>query len=201
MNLEHECPIQRQLIRLAKYDTLESPPLAERVLNTRTTFYSQRDNHTMPHRTCNSSSNAMYLDWLRRVTGREGLGGDDGYLKTVLKHGDTIHHWAQTKAIRDYGFSTQWMTDNDFPFVKDLVLVGFPVVVNILHRGKETAPRGGHVIMLIGYRPETKVFVTHDPYGTLASDYTNTNGAFSLITERTFKRRWQGGYRTLAQTN
>lgn len=166
-------------------------------LNTRTTYYSQRDNYTMPHRTCNSSSNAMYLDWLRRSTGREPLGGDNGYLSKVLSIGDTIYHEVQTQAIKSYGFSTQWNTDGDFDKVVELLDAGIPVVVNILHRGSLAAPRGGHIIMLVAYKRDQGILLCQDPYGTLQSNYSDSDGRLDVITVRIFKRRWQGGYRTL----
>ncbi|MEM8641473.1 MAG: C39 family peptidase [Cyanobacteria bacterium P01_G01_bin.54] len=181
--------ISMQMERLKRYS--DNPDL-----NTKTYYYSQRDNYRMPDRTCNSSSNAMYLDWLMRATGEPGLSGDDDYLRKVLSYGDTIYHGVQTKTIKAYGYSTKWMTDRDLPFVKDLLKTGFPVVCNILHRGSVSSPRGGHVIMLIAYDGST--LTAHDPYGTVTSNYTNTNGAYSKISESEFKARWQGGYRILA---
>jgi hypothetical protein len=160
-------------------------------------YYSQRDNSQMPHRTCNSSSNAMYLDWLRRAAHRPGLGGDEDYLRTVLSIGDTIYHENQTAALKKYGFATQWRTDGDAQKVDDLLDAGFPVVVNILHRGPIESPRGGHVIMLCGRRKSEGTYISHDPYGTLGSGYTDTNGRWAPISPRSFKARWQGGYRVL----
>jgi hypothetical protein len=168
-------------------------------LGARTTYYSQRDNYTMPNRSCNSSSNAMYLDWLRRATGREALGGDNAYLRKVLSIGDTVEHTSQTEAIKQYGFSTKWREDGSEDRVFALLAAGFPVVVNILHRNNpDGSVRGGHVIMLIGRRSSEDTLIAHDPYGTLESDYVNTNGAFSRISLKQFDRRWQGGFRTLA---
>jgi|GEM_PF-3794578 len=184
--------VKRQIDRLEKYVKVSNINL-----DTKTKFFSQRDNYTMPHRTCNSSANAMYLDWLLRVTGTgDGLETDDGYLKTVLQYADTIYHHAQTSAIKHYGFKTKWMTDEDLLFIEALIDCGFPVVVNILHRGPQSAPRGGHIILLIG-RKEGQ-WIAHDPYGTLESGYSNTNGQFSRISESEFSNRWQGGYRILA---
>lgn len=184
--------VKRQFDRLSKY--LDKGRILD--IDVSTNYYSQRDNYTMSHRTCNSSSNAMYLDWLMAVTKGKRLGGDDGYLKTVLSHGDTIYHGVQTQALRDYGYNTKWMTDADYPFVEDLLTEGFPVVANILHRGSQCAPRGGHIIMLIGKKSGR--LIAHDPYGTLCSNYGNTDGKFSQIKESEFKIRWQGGYRILA---
>ena len=184
--------LQRQIDRLTAY-VLENADLK---LNTPTTYYSQRDNYRDPLRTCNSSANAMYLDWLRRATGRGALGGDDAYTRQVFTHGDTIYHENQTAALKDYGFSTKWMTDQDAPFVDELLEAGFPVVCNILHRGTQSAPRGGHVIMLVS-RGDSG-YVAQDPFGTLASNYTQTHGRLSSISEAAFNARWQGGYRILA---
>lgn len=184
--------VQRQIDRLSAY-VLEDATLR---LDTPTTYYSQRDNYRDPLRTCNSSANAMYLDWLRRATGRGGLGGDDAYTRRVFTYGDTIYHENQTAALKDYGFSTKWMTDKDNPFVDSLLEAGFPVVCNILHRGTEDAPRGGHVILLVGRGD--KGYVAQDPYGTLKSNYSDTYGRLSSISEKQFEARWQGGYRILA---
>ncbi|EAZ88989.1 C39 family peptidase [Crocosphaera chwakensis] len=184
--------VKRQIDRLSKYLS----PGKTLNLDVKTNYFSQRDNYTQPHRTCNSSSNAMYLDWLLRVTGKPGLGGDNNYLQKVLAKGDTIYHGIHTQIIKQYGFNTKWNTDRDLPFIHDLIKAGFPVPVNLLHRGTISAPTGGHVIMLIGYKNDS--WIAHDPYGTLESNYTVHNGAYSRISEREFKARWQGGYRMLA---
>lgn len=185
--------VESQKDKLSSYCAGKFPKI-----NTGVNYFSQRNNYTMPHRTCNSSSNAMYLDWLRLATYRTPLpGSDDAYLKKVLSIGDTIEHWVQTSAIKSYGFDTKWMEDFDFDLIKALLSAGFPVPVNILHRGTEEAPTGGHVICLIGNRNSQKTLVAHDPYGSLSSGYQNTNGAYSLISWTTFERRWQGGARIL----
>jgi Peptidase_C39 like family len=183
--------IQRQIDRLNAY----MPKGATANLGLYVNFFSQRDNFTQPHRTCNSSSNAMYLDWLCRVTGKKGI-TDDEYLRKVIGNGDTTIHHVQTETIGEFGFKTKWNTDADIDFVEDLVASGFPVVVNILHRGSQEAPRGGHIIVLIGNKAGS--WIAHDPYGTLASDYKNPDGKFAKIGEKEFLARWQGGYRILA---
>ncbi|MDJ0723760.1 MAG: C39 family peptidase [Prochloraceae cyanobacterium] len=184
--------VGRQIERLKKY--LKDGLALD--LKTPTRYFSQRDNYRDAHRTCNSSSNAMYLDWLLRVTGRTQLKSDDEYIREVFEDGDTIYHGVQSSAIKEWGFKTKWMTDIDLEFVEDLLDVGFPVVANILHRGTINRPRGGHVILLIARKMGN--FIAHDPYGTLSSNYTNTNGAYSRIKREEFKKRWQGGYRILA---
>ncbi|MDX1372536.1 MAG: C39 family peptidase [Nitrososphaeraceae archaeon] len=184
--------VQRQIDRLSQYGN-KNPNL-----NTKTTYWSQRDNSKMPHRTCNTTSNAMLVRWYQQAVGITPIKSDEDYLPHVFKYGDTIYHGVQTKAIKDFGFNTKWMTDGDLPFVKDLLEAGFPVVCNILHRGSLSRPTGGHIIMLIAYDREKREFIAHDPYGTLSSNYRNHNGAFSRISEKVFVVRWQRGYRILA---
>jgi hypothetical protein len=178
----------KQLLALKKYC-----PTAN--LSTKTKYFSQRDNFAQPHRTCNSSTNAMFADWLLRSCGHSGLAGDDGYLQNVLDVGDTTIHEVQTEVLKRYGFTTYWNTDGDFNIVKELLQSGFPIPVNILHRGSSSNPRGGHVILLIGIKGDT--ITSHDPYGTLKSDYEETNGRFSKFSVDEFLVRWQGGYRTM----
>ncbi|WP_373545024.1 C39 family peptidase [Chamaesiphon sp.] len=171
-------------------------------LDTTTTYFSQRDNYTMPHRTCNSSANAMYLDWLMAATTGKRLGGDDGYLRKVLSVGDTIYHENQTVALKSYGWNTVWNVvaniREDRDILRSLVCSGIPVVVNILHRGRLEAPRGGHIILLCGWLSDSMEWLAQDPYGSLRSDYQDSNGRLSRISGRQFNIRWQGGFRTLA---
>jgi hypothetical protein len=190
---ETEAAVVRQIQRLTAYC---NNGVTEPNLDTTTKYWSQRDNDEQPMRTCNSSTNAMYLDWLLRVTGRSGLPDDQPYVNRVLSNGDTTIHEVQTQTIREYGYSTKWMTDEDTPFVDALLEAGFPVPVNILHRGSMQKPTGGHVILLVGHTGSS--YVAHDPFGTLLSNYTNHNGKHSVIPEQQFKARWQGGYRILA---
>ena len=183
--------LKRQLERSCQYN-------GGNILNlkTKATYYSQRDNRRQWRRTCNSSSNAMYTNWLLRACGKPGLNGDNDFLNKVLSIGDSIYHGIQTQVVRQYGFKTKWMTDRDLPFVKELLSKGFVVPCNIKHLGSDSRPHGGHVLALIGYKDG--VFTAHDPWGTLESRYSNHNGAYSKISESTFKKRWQGGYRILA---
>jgi lysozyme family protein len=190
-----------QISKLNKYAKSGSAVVA----TTKATYYSQRDNYTMAGRTCNSSTSAMYLNWLRLATGQDSLGGDDGYLQKLLAIGDTIYHENQTECIKRYGFNTKWIdcggkdpTPKDFAMVDSLLDGGFPVPVNILHRGSKSAPEGGHVILLIGRRKSEGTYISHDPYGTLSSNYTDSNGRYSLISKADFLVRWQGGRRVLA---
>ncbi len=183
--------VDRQLQRAKKYRITEKS-----ISLTKTIYQSQRDNRKQPHRSCNTTANCIYLNYLFNASGNARFVKDDDFRKQVDKFGDTIYHGVQTRAIKQYGFDTKWMTDKDLPFVIALLETGFPVPVNILHRGSLRRPTGGHIITLIGYRDG--VFTAHDPYGTLDSNYKNPNGAYSKVKLSVFKKRWQGGYRILA---
>lgn len=173
-------------------------------------YFPQRDNPIQPHATCNSSSNYAYGHFMCQALGRQYRNDENNYLKIVFDasfyrpllgrtvKNPSIYHNVQTAAIAKYfGLNTKWMTDADLPFVKALLESGIAVVVNILHRGSVSSPRGGHVILLVDWDDKKKDFITNDPYGTLTSGYKATNGENSRVSEREFIARWQGGYRIL----
>lgn len=196
MSDKTESAVEAMIERLRSYCLVEGGKPKPLNLNTRTKYFSQRDNYTMPHRTCNSSANAMWLDWVMRATGRPGLSGDDRYLRMVLSIGDTIYHENQTEAIQRYGFKSTWRTDGNKELLSAIVKAGIPATVNILHRGPDEAPRGGHVILICGLRADG-TWVVQDPYGTLDSGYTDTDGEHNTIDNQEFLIRWQGGYRVI----
>jgi hypothetical protein len=140
----------------------------------------------------------MFLDWLERCTCGDGLDDDTNYLRNLLAVGDTIYHEHHTTVLRKvYGFRTEWRTDEKTADVNALLDFGIPVVCNILHRGARERATGGHIIMLVARRKSEGTYIAHDPYGTLGSNYSDTNGKHSLISKRDFAGRWQGGYRIL----
>jgi hypothetical protein len=169
---------------------------------------SQRDNKYQPHRTCNTSSNAMYLDFYRELMpGKTESVKDDDYLDSVMKRGDTTVHEVQTAALKAWGLSTVWDTSRNVSKLTNLTEQGYPTTVNILHRGKVEghgigALRGGHVILIRWYNAETKMFTVADPYGNLAKGYpagSVTDGNYEMSLSE-FKTRWQGGARYLTNS-
>lgn len=186
-----ESAVEGMLDKLQSY----CAPGTKLTVDTKTKYFSQRDNYTMPGRTCNSSASAMWLDWVMRATGRPGLAGDDRYLRTVLDIGDTIYHEVQTSAIKKYGFASKWLDDGDHRLLNAIVAAGIPATVNILHRGSIATPRGGHIILICGKRNGT--WIVQDPYGTLESGYSDEDGEHSKIDNEELLARWQGGYRVI----
>jgi hypothetical protein len=166
---------------------------------------SQRDNRFQPHRTCNTSSNAMFLDFYRELLpGKSEDVDDDDYLESVMKRGDTTVHEIQTAALKAWGLNSYWDTSGDIGKLTALTQQGYPTTVNILHRGRVEghgigALRGGHIILIRWYNPETKKFTVSDPYGNLAKGYPSggvSEGNYEMSLSE-FKIRWQGGARYL----
>lgn len=161
---------------------------------------SQRDNYTMPHRTCNSTSNAMFLNYFR-VTLNRNLVADDVYLGSVLKRGDTIYHEIQTAALLAYGLDTYWDDNANMGRLTASLEAGYPVVVNILHRGIiGRSLRGGHIILLRSIDTEKGTIQVSDPYGLLESDYKDYSKFDYTLRISDFEQRWQGGARYLTNT-
>lgn len=185
--------LDRQITRLNSYSKS-----GEANLNTPSEYFSQRNNYRDPLRTCNSSTNAMYVRWIQDATNHQSpLTDDELYIKAVFNVGDTIYHEVQTSACKYFGYSTLWNTDNDIDFVNELLEAGFCVPVNILHRGTRNSPFGGHVILLVGRKEGN--YITQDPFGKLSTGYQDGDGRLALISEGNFIDRWQGGYRILSR--
>jgi Peptidase_C39 like family len=169
---------------------------------------SQRDNYTMPNRSCNSSSNAMFLNFYRPLLQRDGdFVPDDAYLASVLRRGDTIYHNIQTDTLKAYGLDTIWEDDGDLNRIKKIAEQGYPLVVNIVHRGKVEghgfgALRGsGHMILIRSFDRKTGMFTIADPYGNLATGYpadSNPAKGNYQMSASEFSIRHQGGYRRLS---
>lgn len=149
-------------------------------------FWKQTDNLHEPGRSCNSSSCAMIAKFLGAK-----IKSDDEYYQIVRKYGDTTDHGAQTKALRQLGIKSTWHTNLDFADLDHSLLRGKPIVIGILHRGPESAPRGGHIIVVIGKTGAGDMYV-HDPFGSVNDGYTSAveNGNCAIYNRKTLKARW-----------
>lgn len=187
--------VQKQLIALSKYS-----PTGKINLDVGVKYESQLDNYQMRYRSCNSSAHAMYLNWLFSATSQSKYVTDDTYLKQVLQIADTTVHWAHTSLLKKYGFNTEWDTDADVDAIISTLEAGIPVTCNINHHPVDWVNEqvyGGHIIVLIGYNAQTKMFTTHDPFGDVNTGYKNRNGAYNKMSKAQFKIRTQGGARFL----
>jgi GH24 family phage-related lysozyme (muramidase) len=148
-------------------------------------FFSQRDNLVDPHGTCNTSSCAMAAKYLGAK-----ISGDDEYFTYVSKHGRSVDHDAQTRALADLGIKSTWHTNLDFDDLDKSLAQGLPIVIGILHHGPLEYPTGGgHILVVIGRTAKGDYFV-HDPYGDLMSDYCSQNGKKLTYSRHVLKCRW-----------
>jgi uncharacterized protein YvpB len=152
-------------------------------------YYNQVDNYRDAHRTCNSSSCAMCLEYFKPGTLR-GSKGDDAYVQKVFQYGDTTDHSVQTKALAAYGIKSHFSYNLSFADLDRELAAGKPVVIGILHRGTLTNPTGGHMVVVIGKRGSD--YIVNDPYGTLNDGYTSAvaNGRQTVYSKTVLTKRW-----------
>lgn len=154
-------------------------------------YYPQTDNFILPDSTCNSSSCAMVLDFIKPEA-LIGAKGDDVYLKKVLALGKSTDHNVQTKVLESYGVYSIWRQDLSFADLDRELALGKPVVIGILHRGTLSNPTGGHIIVVIGKSSDGKSYIVNDPYGNLMTGYTGpvTDGKGALYPKSVLEKRW-----------
>jgi hypothetical protein len=155
-------------------------------------YYPQTDNYTNAERTCNSSSCAMCLEYFKPGT-LEGSKGDDAYVKKVFEIGDTTDHTVQTRVLESYGVKSHFSQSLTFADLDRELAAGRPVVIGILHRGPLSAPRGGHMCVVIGKKGDD--YIVNDPYGDLNDGYSSDvyNGKGAVYKKSELKVRWCPG--------
>ena len=156
-------------------------------------YFPQTDNYRDANRTCNSSSCAMCLEFLKPGT-LKGAKGDDAYVQKVFAIGDSTDHSVQTKVLESYGVKSQFSYNLSFSDIDKSLDAGKPVVIGILHRGSLSAPTGGHMVVVIGKTPSGD-YVVNDHYGSLNDGYTGavTNGKGAVYKRSELASRWAPG--------
>jgi len=152
-------------------------------------YFPQTDNYRDANRTCNSSSCAMCLEYLKPGT-LKGAKGDDAYVQKVFAIGDSTDHTVQTRVLESYGVKSQFSYNLSFSDLDKSLSAGKPVVIGILHRGSLSAPTGGHMVVVIGKKGND--YVVNDPYGSLNDGYTGsvTNGKGAVYKKSDLAQRW-----------
>jgi len=152
-------------------------------------YWPQTDNYTQSERTCNSSSCAMVLEFFKP----EAVVNDDQYIKKLIDggYGDTTDHGAQGRLLADYGLKSTWHTDFSIAALEKEIRAGRPVVCGILHRGSESAPTGGHMIVVRGITSSGD-FRVNDPYGSCNDFYSGAveNGNNAIYSRKMMAARW-----------
>jgi len=131
----------------------------------------------------------MVLEYFKPGTLKGGK-GDDAYVQKVFNVGDTTDHAVQTKVLSMYGLKSSFHYDLTFNDLDTELALGRPVVIGILHRGPISAPRGGHMCVVIGKKGED--YVVNDPYGSLNDGYSSDvyNGKGAVYKKSELKARW-----------
>jgi len=161
-------------------------------------YFSQRDSATdQGLRMCFSSTCAMAAAYLKPGC-LDGNGQpDDRYLDRVQRNGDSTDAAAQIQTLRGLGIEAELRTDGRIEQLIAQLQLGIPVPVGWLHHGPVSAPSGGgHWSLVIGWDPERRQFVMHDPNGDadlVGGGYMNTaigSGKDKRYSERNWCPRW-----------
>lgn len=128
-------------------------------------YYTQLDSEVwgQAERSCFSSAMAMALEYVDP----EGLdGGDDWWLREVLKHGDTVSSTDQVETARALGYDVEFHENGTEQDLLNQLDRGIPIPIGILHKGYVDEPTGGgHYVVLTGY--DDTHFYVNDPMGEL----------------------------------
>lgn len=132
---------------------------------------SQRDNIEEYWRTCNTSSHAMLLNFLKPGS----IKSDDDYFRRFVRPvGDSADWSIHTKALRKFGIESEFRTDMEYKDIDRQLDRGIPVPIGVLHKGViGQGVFGGHVLLLIGRDGDD--YVANDPWGE-GFQYINHNG-------------------------
>jgi len=153
-------------------------------------YYSQRDNYRDADRTCFSSTCAMLVSALKPGA----IKGDDDYVKTVFSIGDTTESWTQLAALERYGIEAEFRQNCNWSDVEELLNVGCPVPLGILHHGPVSAPTGGgHWVLCVGISADGERLWIHDPWGELdvvGGGYPKTYGKYVQYSKKNLGPRW-----------
>ena len=123
----------------------------------------------------------------------EAVINDDQYLRKLIDggYGDTTDHSAQGNLLASYGLKSTWHTNLSLADLEKEIRAGQPVVCGILHRGSESAPTGGHMIIVRGLTSSGD-FRVNDPYGSCNDGYSGPveNGNNAIYSHKMMAARW-----------
>jgi uncharacterized protein YvpB len=121
-------------------------------------YRSQLDNAKNPGGSCNVTSIAMCLDFLK-VPRRQKTGQyEDELYQYAIDKGYSRHNpWDLAQIVKDYGAQDRFTENGTIDGVKDWLASGNPAVIH----GWFTS--FGHIIVVAGC--DSNGFIVHDPYG------------------------------------
>lgn len=142
-------------------------------------YRSQMDNFYNPTGSCNVTSIAMCLDFLR-IPRRKKTGQfeDELYEYAIAKGYSRWEPLDLAKIVKDYGAQDYFTESATIQDVRDWVASGNPAVIH----GYFTS--FGHILVVVGY--DSSGFFVHDPYGEwFAEGYdTSVSGSYLYYSER-----------------
>ncbi len=151
-------------------------------------YMSQLDNARNPNATCNVSSCAMAL----KSVNPDLFPTDDAYHQALIPYlsnpNDTTAHGPHTQMLADKGVRSYFSQTLTYDDVKASLDAGKAVVIGVKHRGTLAAPRGSHMIAVVGYY--NGGFICNDPYGNSFS-YDSDDGQNCKIPYESLDARWQ----------
>lgn len=135
-------------------------------------YYSQRDNKTRPHQTCNMTCCAMVIKaFYPEVTSKYDQLEDEltEWCVNNFGHEGIYYHSNLVKVLDHWGVRSTFSTSNSFHMAKKYLDEGGLCI----YSGKFT--RSGHIIVLVDY--DDKGFYVHDPWGEyFSTGYVNKSG-------------------------
>lgn len=148
-------------------------------------YYSQRDNIVDWHRTCNSSTHAMLLEFLKPNT----FVSDDAYIELLYRqYGDTTVHNNHTNLLADVGIDSIFRYDLDFQDLDEQLEKNIPIPIGVFHKGCLVNPHGGHILLVIGKEDES-TYIVNDPWGH-PFEYDGRSGSGALVPKSSLIPRW-----------
>lgn len=144
----------------------EASPSPGKVTNPLTgfPFFSQQDNGAQALRTCQTSSIAMCLRYLKVG----GIQDDLQYLRVVEQFGDTTSQDAHRQALAKLGVRARFRQNMTAGELQAEIRAGYPVAIGVLHHGPVAYPSGGgHFVAVYGFDSTAGCWIVNDPYGEL----------------------------------
>ena len=171
-------------------------------------YFYQKDNSTKlfgtGDRQCKLTCSAMLAHHLLKRADLKDLrqmqveGGyrepESVYASYLKKYGDTIYNAPHVKALRDLNITAHYSKEIQLEDIVELLNKNIPVPLSVDYK------KGGHIILAVGFNPETKRFWMHDPFGRRAgaahrySDRSPLAGKYDVyswgLMEKLYTKYW-----------
>ena len=195
--------LQRQISKptLDKFTSLWRAEETVSTYESHLTHFSQLNNPILPYTSCNSSSHAMFTDYiLRNKLDKPGLGNDIEFVKRVYSgnygtfgRNNSVSWDIQIRVCKSFGVNSEYSNSGKQSLINEVTNRNSVAPTNFRHKGTISNPNGGHVVVIADYEAG-KGFLIYDPYGFRMPNYTRQKEGEGIywMTEQEFDARWQG---------